>query len=721
MAATEAKVRKRWLEAVHEKLQFQKIEGWCKVLKSKSNHKNIFSKWAIAWKTLWITLEDSTILMYSQKLSSATKEGEEYGEHSPIQKIFLNASASCDVADNGKTFRITCSKWMKRGTQHAKLRTFEFTPVVPGPDAHQWKTMVKNVIEKQRLGNFEKGTPPLPILVKNFSGSNASRSEKDAATESALDVIQAIEDMGKAIHSLIQEHGEANVLLGPLDALIQSGETLGASISNAQLLSASASESFVDMLKVSDLDYSSKAWLTEEFTREVPLYFGLTSKHDQEENGPQESEPQLDRVHPLPSRHNEDVQNFQNWNFDVLSIASTEELGMLVVSMFTAVEVKAVYSIPTSVLFKFVAAIREKYLSTNPYHNFYHATDVLQTVFCILTSMGAKEHLHHIDTFCLMIAALAHDVGHPGLNNSYHVNAQTDLAVTYNDQSVLENMHSAILFRTLKDSTQNILGYLDVDTLRKARKRIMNLILSTDMASHFDITKEIDSLLQSPMKGTNDGGSRARRKVLGLPERAVLSQGIMHLADISNPAKPWRVSKAWSDLVLEEFFMQGDREQQLGLPISPNMDRRTTKQEILSLNFIDFIVTPIFIATTNILPAMKKACDILASNRNEWDTMREEALKVSVASGQILPAEAEKDAEKWHRRRLNYDMIFVKNTAEKLSKMDPRSMEPSSPPQAGRSRKVSKAGSTTPNAGQNRRGTMLLLESYLLSTRTPPR
>jgi hypothetical protein len=477
----------------------------------------------------------------------------------------------------------------------------------------------------------------------------------------------------------------------------------------------------VDMLKVSDLDNSSKAWLTEEFTREVPLYFGLTWKHDQEENGPQESEPQLDRVHPLPSRHNEDVQNLQNWNFDVLSIASTEELGMLVVSMFTAVEVKAVYSIPTSVLFKFVAAIREKYLSTNPYHNFHHATDVLQTVFCILTSMGAKEHLHHIDTFCLMIAALAHDVGHPGLNNSYHVNAQTDLAVTYNDQSVLEHMHSAILFRTLKDSTQNILGYLDVDTLRIARKRIMNLILSTDMASHFDVTKEIDSLLQSLMKGTNDGGSYARRKVLGLPERAVLSQGIMHLADISNPAKPWRVSKAWSDLVLEEFFMQGDREQQLGLPISPNMDRRTTKQEILSLNFIDFIVTPIFIATTNILPAMKKACDILASNRNEWDTMREEALKVSVASGQILPAEAEKDADKWRRRRLNYDMIFVRNTAEKLSKMDPRSMDPSSPPPAGRPRKVSKAGSTTPKAGQNRRGTMLLLESYLLSTRTPPR
>jgi hypothetical protein len=36
----------------------------------------------------------------------------------------------------------------------------------------------------------------------------------------------------------------------------------------------------------------------------------------------------------------------------------------------------------------------------------------------------------------------------------------------------------------------------------------------------------------------------------------------------------------------QEFFAQGDREKAEGLPVSPNMDRATTKQGQLSVNFV---------------------------------------------------------------------------------------------------------------------------------------
>lgn len=39
-------------------------------------------------------------------------------------------------------------------------------------------------------------------------------------------------------------------------------------------------------------------------------------------------------------------------------------------------------------------------------------------------------------------------------------------------------------------------------------------------------------------------------------DREILLKTILHSADLSNPAKPWPISKAWSDRVLQEFFEQ---------------------------------------------------------------------------------------------------------------------------------------------------------------------
>lgn len=47
--------------------------------------------------------------------------------------------------------------------------------------------------------------------------------------------------------------------------------------------------------------------------------------------------------------------------------------------------------------------------------------------------------------------------------------------------------------------------------------------------------------------------------------------------------------------MLEEFFQQGDMERAQGLPVSPLMDRTTTAFAPSQINFIEFVVAPLFL------------------------------------------------------------------------------------------------------------------------------
>ena len=51
----------------------------------------------------------------------------------------------------------------------------------------------------------------------------------------------------------------------------------------------------------------------------------------------------------------------------------------------------------------------------------------------------------------LLVAALCHDVDHPGHSNAFEVNANTHLAMVHNNLSVLENHHAYMTFVILSD------------------------------------------------------------------------------------------------------------------------------------------------------------------------------------------------------------------------------------------------------------------------------
>ena len=64
-------------------------------------------------------------------------------------------------------------------------------------------------------------------------------------------------------------------------------------------------------------------------------------------------------------------------------------------------------------------------------------------------------------------------------------------------------------------------------------------------------------------------------------------QNMVHCADLSNPTKPLELYRRWVDLIMEEFFRQGDKERANGIDISPMCDRHSAtieKSQVLKVH-----------------------------------------------------------------------------------------------------------------------------------------
>jgi 3'5'-cyclic nucleotide phosphodiesterase len=76
-------------------------------------------------------------------------------------------------------------------------------------------------------------------------------------------------------------------------------------------------------------------------------------------------------------------------------------------------------------------------------------------------------------------------------------------------------------------------------------------------------------------------------------DRHFILQIALKCADISNPCRPWDISKKWSQKICEEFFRQGDYERQLNLPVTSLCDRHTNSVPKIQAGFFQFVVAPL--------------------------------------------------------------------------------------------------------------------------------
>ncbi|XP_003791507.1 calcium/calmodulin-dependent 3',5'-cyclic nucleotide phosphodiesterase 1A [Otolemur garnettii] len=281
------------------------------------------------------------------------------------------------------------------------------------------------------------------------------------------------------------------------------------------------------------------------------------------------------------------LKDIDKWSFDVFALneASGEHsLKFIIYELFTRYDLINRFKIPVSCLIAFAEALEVGYSKhKNPYHNLIHAADVSQTVHYIMLHTGIMHWLTELEILAMVFAAAIHDYEHTGTTNNFHIQTRSDVAILYNDRSVLENHHVSAAYRLMQEEEMNILINLSKDDWRDLRNLVIEMVLSTDMSGHFQQIKNIRNSLQQ-----HEGIDRAKAMSL-----------ILHAADISHPAKPWNLHYRWTMALMEEFFLQGDKEAELGLPFSPLCDRKSTMVAQSQIGFIDFIVEPTFSLLTD--------------------------------------------------------------------------------------------------------------------------
>ncbi|XP_005380390.2 PREDICTED: cGMP-inhibited 3',5'-cyclic phosphodiesterase B [Chinchilla lanigera] len=329
------------------------------------------------------------------------------------------------------------------------------------------------------------------------------------------------------------------------------------------------------------------------------------------------------------------IEKMSNWNFQIFELVenmgekSGRILSQVMYTLFQDTGLLEIFKIPTQQFMNYFRALENGYRDI-PYHNRIHATDVLHAVWYLTTrpipglqqihsdheignetesdgrinpgriayisskscsipdeSYGClSSNIPALELMALYVAAAMHDYDHPGRTNAFLVATNAPQAVLYNDRSVLENHHAASAWNLyLSRPEYNFLLNLDHVEFKHFRFLVIEAILATDLKKHFDFLAEFNAKANDVNSNGIEWSSEN--------DRLLVCQVCIKLADINGPAKVRDLHLKWTEGIVNEFYEQGDEEANLGLPISPFMDRSSPQLAKLQESFITHIVGPL--------------------------------------------------------------------------------------------------------------------------------
>ncbi|XP_052771551.1 dual 3',5'-cyclic-AMP and -GMP phosphodiesterase 11-like isoform X2 [Mya arenaria] len=280
------------------------------------------------------------------------------------------------------------------------------------------------------------------------------------------------------------------------------------------------------------------------------------------------------------------------------------------VRMFVDLDLLDKFRINYETLCRWLLSVKKNYRNVT-YHNWRHAFNVAQTMFCCLKKGQLGRYMNDMEVFALIVGCLCHDLDHRGTNNQFQIKAMSPLAELYST-STMEHHHFDQCIMILSTEGNEILSGLPQEEYENVIGLLECAILSTDLALYFKHRGEFFQLIEG---NGMDLDTEEHRDLL----RAML----MTASDVSAIAKPWEVQKRVADLIASEFFEQGDLEKtQLKIKPIEMMDRdKKDKLPVMQVNFIDTICLPIYKAMAKLQPDLRPLLDGCQHNRDNWEKL----------------------------------------------------------------------------------------------------
>ena len=333
-------------------------------------------------------------------------------------------------------------------------------------------------------------------------------------------------------------------------------------------------------------------------------------------NAPKESKEIIspDRIKNIYENNVKNFINIEDKNFNIFEFESKvrKENTLLLISKYIFNYFKFGEIVTQSKFDNWVEKIAKGYNRNNLYHHDLHAADVAHTAF-IFFKYGLIHETAKLDNSmvcAVIISCICHDYKHPGINNNYLIDTDDDIALNYNDISVLENMHVSEAFKLMHTNPNyNVFEGLEREKYKKMRKQIITCVLSTDMSKHNLSISFLEKILSNINKPEDN-------------DKQEYMNTVVHSSDISNPTKVFDIYTKWALLIIEEFFIQGDKEKRLGLKCSCDRDKVTIYQN--QLGFIDFFEIPFFSLLTKAFPKLDFLMVNINNNKQRVKQLEEE-------------------------------------------------------------------------------------------------
>lgn len=226
----------------------------------------------------------------------------------------------------------------------------------------------------------------------------------------------------------------------------------------------------------------------------------------------------------------------------------------------------------------------------NPYHNFKHAFSVLNTIFYVIKTSDSFLYFGDQGVAAMILSALCHDLDHPGNNNDFEINTNSELALKYNNKSVLENHHCFVFFSLLQNEKFNILKEMSKAEMNVFRNICVELFIMTDPKFHFEMLAKFQMLLKKFEKEEFHQEKNFECFIS-------LAGNILHGADLCGPTRPREEALEWSKLISYEFESQQKKELEMGLQETQFFkDLQIPKKRAMNeLFFVESIVKPLWV------------------------------------------------------------------------------------------------------------------------------